>query len=161
MRYRAFISYSHADARWAAWLHRSLESYRLPSRLRGGHGEHGPLPDRLSPIFRDREDLSSAGHLGPLIDKRCSNPKRWWWCARRMRRAPRGWNRKSSPSSGPRAATACMPSSSTASPTPVASANVSRVRCASDSSQQARERDSAETPQAGDEAQTTPVIINR
>ena len=69
VRYRAFISYSHADARWAAWLHRSLESYRLPSRLRGGQGEHGPLPDRLSPIFRDREDLSSAGHLGPQIEQ--------------------------------------------------------------------------------------------
>lgn len=39
----------------------------MPSRLRGGTGEHGPLPDRLSPIFRDREDLSSAGHLGPQI----------------------------------------------------------------------------------------------
>jgi tetratricopeptide (TPR) repeat protein len=67
VRYRAFISYSHADARWAAWLHRNLEGYQLPSRLRGSSGEHGPLPDRLSPIFRDREDLSSAGHLGPQI----------------------------------------------------------------------------------------------
>ena len=27
MRYRAFISYSHADSRWARWLHRSIESY--------------------------------------------------------------------------------------------------------------------------------------
>jgi tetratricopeptide (TPR) repeat protein len=68
MRYRAFISYSHADARWAAWLHRSLEGYRLPSRLRGSSGEHGPLPDRLVPIFRDRDDLSSAGELGPQIE---------------------------------------------------------------------------------------------
>ncbi|HWS79070.1 MAG TPA: TIR domain-containing protein [Thermomonas sp.] len=68
MRYRAFISYSHADARWAAWLHRSLEGYRLPSRLRGSSGEHGPLPDRLLPIFRDRDDLSSAGELGPQIE---------------------------------------------------------------------------------------------
>ena len=67
LRYRAFISYSHADARWATWLHGRLEGYRLPSRLRGGTGEHGPLPERLSPIFRDREDLSSAGHLGPQI----------------------------------------------------------------------------------------------
>lgn len=67
LRYRAFISYSHADARWAAWLHRRLEAYRLPSRLRGGSGEHGPLPERLTPIFRDRDDLSSAGQLGPQI----------------------------------------------------------------------------------------------
>lgn len=66
-RYRAFISYSHVDAALAAWLHRSLESYRVPSRLRGSTGEHGPLPERLSPIFRDREDLSSAGALGPRI----------------------------------------------------------------------------------------------
>lgn len=68
MRYRAFISYSHADARFAAWLHRRLEAYQLPARLRGGVGTHGPLPDRLVPIFRDREDLSSAGQLGPQIE---------------------------------------------------------------------------------------------
>ncbi len=66
-RFRAFVSYSHSDARAAAWWHRSLESYRLPSRLRGSDGEHGALPDRLSPIFRDREDLASAGELGPRI----------------------------------------------------------------------------------------------
>ena len=68
LRYRAFISYSHADGRWAKWLHRSLESYRLPARLRGGQGLHGPLPERLVPIFRDREDLSSAGQLAPQIE---------------------------------------------------------------------------------------------
>lgn len=67
MRYRAFISYSHNDSRAARWLHRSLEGYRVPSRLRGSSGEFGPLPDRLSPIFRDREDLASAGELGPKI----------------------------------------------------------------------------------------------
>jgi len=67
MRYRAFISYSHKDARWANWLHRSLEGYRVPTRLRGTRGEFGPLPDRLLPIFRDREDLASAGKLGPKI----------------------------------------------------------------------------------------------
>jgi tetratricopeptide (TPR) repeat protein len=67
MRYRAFISYSHKDARWAGWLHRSLEGYRVPARLRGTRGEFGRLPDRLLPIFRDREDLASAGKLGPKI----------------------------------------------------------------------------------------------
>ena len=66
-RYRAFISYSHSDSQWAGWLHRTLENYRLPRRLRGSYGEFGPLPDRLSPIFRDREDLASAGELGPGI----------------------------------------------------------------------------------------------
>ncbi len=66
-RYRAFISYSHSDAEWAGWLHRNLERYRLPRRLRGDIGEFGPLPERLIPIFRDREDLASAGELGPRI----------------------------------------------------------------------------------------------
>ncbi len=64
MRYRAFISYSHADAAWATWLHRKLEGYRVPRRLRA-QGE--PLPERLTPIFRDREDLASAGELAPQI----------------------------------------------------------------------------------------------
>ncbi|QIL19977.1 toll/interleukin-1 receptor domain-containing protein [Thermomonas sp. HDW16] len=73
LRYRAFISYSHADARHATWLHRRLEAYRLPSRLRGATGTHGPLPERLSPIFRDRDDLPSAGQLGPQIQAALEN----------------------------------------------------------------------------------------
>jgi len=66
-RYRAFISYSHSDARVAAWLHRSLENYRVPKLLRAARGEFGPVPERLTPIFRDREDLASAGHLGARV----------------------------------------------------------------------------------------------
>ncbi|MDQ3229291.1 MAG: toll/interleukin-1 receptor domain-containing protein [Pseudomonadota bacterium] len=69
MRYRAFISYSHKDAQWTRWLHRTLEGYQVPSRLRGSEGEFGPLPDRLTPVFRDREDLSSAGGLTPKIQE--------------------------------------------------------------------------------------------
>jgi len=61
------FSYSHSDARWAAWLHRRLEGYRVPGRLRGSDGQFGALPDRLIPIFRDREELASAGELGPKI----------------------------------------------------------------------------------------------
>ncbi|MEO5622602.1 MAG: TIR domain-containing protein [Dokdonella sp.] len=67
MRYRAFISYSHKDSRWATWLTRNLEGYRVPARLRGSSGEFGPLPERLIPFFRDREELASAGELGPKI----------------------------------------------------------------------------------------------
>ncbi len=68
-RYRAFISYSHSDARVASWLHRSLEGYRVPKRLRGSAGEFGPLPERLHPIFRDREELASAGDLGARVQE--------------------------------------------------------------------------------------------
>ena len=28
-KYKAFISYAHEDEKWAKWLHRALESYRL------------------------------------------------------------------------------------------------------------------------------------
>ncbi|MDX1380412.1 MAG: toll/interleukin-1 receptor domain-containing protein [Xanthomonadales bacterium] len=62
-RYKAFISYSHQDRAWAAWLQRALESYRIPRRLRGSPGAFGPVPSRLAPVFRDREDLSSAADL--------------------------------------------------------------------------------------------------
>ena len=68
-RYRAFISYSHRDARVAGWLHRSLESYRVPKLLRGSVGEFGTVPDRLQPIFRDREELASAGALGGRLQQ--------------------------------------------------------------------------------------------
>jgi tetratricopeptide (TPR) repeat protein len=64
MRYRAFISYSHADAAAAAWLHRKLEGWRVPRRMRT---EDPALPDKLAPVFRDREELGSAGELGPQI----------------------------------------------------------------------------------------------
>lgn len=66
-RYRAFISYGHHDKAIATRLHRKLESYRVPSRLRGTQGTFGPLPERMAPIFLDREDLASAGELGASI----------------------------------------------------------------------------------------------
>lgn len=65
--YRAFLSYSHHDSKWAAWLHRSLESYRPPRRLVGTVTERGSVPKRLSPIFRDREELPTATDLGAAI----------------------------------------------------------------------------------------------
>jgi hypothetical protein len=67
--YRAFISYSHADARIAAWLHRALEGYRVPKRLQCKPGEFGAIPERLAPIFRDREDLASSGDLAARVQE--------------------------------------------------------------------------------------------
>lgn len=65
-RYRAYLSYSHTDATWAKWLHRALESYRIPRRLRDDVDRD--LPERLAPVFRDRDDLSSASDLSKTLD---------------------------------------------------------------------------------------------
>ena len=66
-KYRAFISYSHADSGWASWLHRSLETYRIPKHLVGRETGFGPIPARLAPVFRDREELASATNLGDKL----------------------------------------------------------------------------------------------
>ena len=67
MRYGAFLSYSHADERHARWLLQRLEGYRVPKRLVGTPGRHGPVPARLGPVFRDRDELPTAGDLGSTI----------------------------------------------------------------------------------------------
>lgn len=66
-RYWAFISYSHHDARTAEQLHRWLERYAVPGRLVGRASPGGPLPRRLAPIFRDRDELPSSAELGGVI----------------------------------------------------------------------------------------------
>ncbi len=60
-KYRAFLSYSHRDTKWAKWLHKALEGYRIEKDLVGRETPLGPVPNTLRPIFRDREDFS-AGH---------------------------------------------------------------------------------------------------
>ncbi|MBU6417401.1 MAG: TIR domain-containing protein, partial [Xanthomonadaceae bacterium] len=67
--YRAFISYSHADKAWGDWLHKALETYRVPSRLVGKQTEVGTIPPRLNPVFRDREELSSSPELDSKINQ--------------------------------------------------------------------------------------------
>ena len=67
LRYRAYISYSHKDEAWAAWLHRALESYRVPRNLVGSKTSVGEVPARIRPVFRDRDDLSSATDLGDTV----------------------------------------------------------------------------------------------
>src|SRR5437764_1116160 len=62
-KYRAFLSYSHRDTRWAKWLHRALEGYHIDKDFIGcAGGTAGPVPKSMRPIFRDREDFA-GGHI--------------------------------------------------------------------------------------------------
>lgn len=63
MQYRAFFSYARADDRTANWLHAQLDRYRTPKSLIGDTGALGPVTAKLHPIFRDRTDLESGGHI--------------------------------------------------------------------------------------------------
>ena len=63
IRYRAFLSYAHADASWARWLHYRLEHFVIDKKLQGRITLLGPVPKELSPIFRDRDDFSGGQSL--------------------------------------------------------------------------------------------------
>lgn len=67
MRYSAFISYNHRDERWARWLHRELERYRLPKKLKDRETAVGRVADRLPPVFRDRDELAASADLGEAV----------------------------------------------------------------------------------------------
>ncbi len=67
-RYRAFISYSHRDEKIARWLHRKIETYAIPRDLVGSTTPNGTIPRRLSPIFRDEDELPGAAELGPELE---------------------------------------------------------------------------------------------
>jgi hypothetical protein len=56
-KYRAFLSYSHADTASARWLHSHLESFPLRG-LAGRETALGKVPKSLNPIFRGRDDFS-------------------------------------------------------------------------------------------------------
>lgn len=67
MKYRAFISYSHKQERWAGWIHRKLETYRVPKAIVGSEGRDGPVPERLGTVFRDRDELPTSSDLGSAL----------------------------------------------------------------------------------------------
>jgi tetratricopeptide (TPR) repeat protein len=67
-RYYAFLSYSHQDKALADWLHRELERFRVPRSLAGKLTTNGVVPRRLTPIFRDQQDLSAGADLGEEIE---------------------------------------------------------------------------------------------
>ncbi len=65
--YKAMVSYSHTDQKWARWLHRALESYRVPKHLVGTDSSAGTVPARLTPVFRDRDELAVSSDLSDRI----------------------------------------------------------------------------------------------
>lgn len=68
--YWAFISYSSKDLKWAKWLHKSLETYRLPKKFVGQQIPSGdPAPKRFHPIFHDREDLPASSDITKELEK--------------------------------------------------------------------------------------------
>jgi len=74
-RYFAFISYSHQDETWAQWLHKTLETWRVPKRLVGQTTAAGAIPPRLIPIFRDRDELASSTDLGRTVNAALAQSK--------------------------------------------------------------------------------------
>ena len=65
--YRAFISYSHRDKAHVRRLHREMESYRVPPKLIGKFTSVGEVPRRLTPVFRDRDELPASSDLGTQL----------------------------------------------------------------------------------------------
>jgi WD40 repeat protein len=65
-QYAAFISYRHVqpDRKWAVWLHKALETYRIPKKLRQARS----LPPRVGVVFRDEEELEASSDLSQLIE---------------------------------------------------------------------------------------------
>lgn len=67
-RYKAFISYSWADKAWGEWAHRALETYQTPKALVGKPALRGPVPARLTPIFKDREEEAAGAGITASIE---------------------------------------------------------------------------------------------
>jgi len=62
-KYRAFLSYSHADTRMAKRVLARLEGFHIDKELAGRETPAGTIPETLRPIFRDRHDFDAGGSL--------------------------------------------------------------------------------------------------
>lgn len=76
LEYWAFISYSSQDVEWAEWLMEALERYRIPRGLVGRPMGSGSIPRRLVPVFRDRDELSSAPDLQEALERALRRSRR-------------------------------------------------------------------------------------
>ncbi|MBQ4519358.1 MAG: toll/interleukin-1 receptor domain-containing protein, partial [Bacteroidaceae bacterium] len=69
--YYAFISYKREDEKWAKWLQRKLENYKLPAVIRK---ENTDIPKYIRPVFRDKTDLG-GGVLSEQLRSELLNSK--------------------------------------------------------------------------------------
>lgn len=69
--YYAFISYKHRDKKWAKWVQKQLEHYRLPNRL----CRQNRTPKHVTPIFRDETDLTGGKTVYDLLDEKIRQSK--------------------------------------------------------------------------------------
>ena len=67
-KYRAFLSYSHADTAVAQRVHRRLEGFHIDKELVGRVTPAGMIPKTLRPVFRDRNDFDAGSSLGAETD---------------------------------------------------------------------------------------------
>ena len=63
LKYRAFLSYSHADTSVAKRVHARLEVFRIDKDLIGRATQSEPVPESLRPIFRDRLEFDAGSSL--------------------------------------------------------------------------------------------------
>ena len=66
-RYVAFISYAHRDERWALWLQKALETYRIPRKITAQSSNLQLGGKALFPVFLDRSELPSSSDLSLSI----------------------------------------------------------------------------------------------
>ena len=69
--YYAFISYKREDEKWAKWLQKRIENYRLPAIIRKSDSI---LPIKLRPVFLDQTDIQ-PGLLKDELSQQLENSR--------------------------------------------------------------------------------------
>jgi TIR domain/Tetratricopeptide repeat len=68
-RYKAFVSYSHANEKWARWLTAAIEGYSIPRHIIGRDTAKGTVQKHVRPLFRDRDELGAKADLSAAVRK--------------------------------------------------------------------------------------------
>jgi WD40 repeat protein len=95
-KYWAFISYSHADKRWAGWLRKRLEGYHIPKKIAACLPCDETVRKRHFHIFRDRDESAAAQNLPVILQTALgasrylivicsSDAARSWWVNEEVR----------------------------------------------------------------------------